>query len=121
MADENLKMWFYAIKVSVHTVPLLSIILHFALSRAVPLYSHCSYLFAYIGLLIPLNYLGTLSKGSPVYPFLTWVNPFETSLICIAIGFGLCLAHLLICTLITSVFKKKRPVYYKPKLGSKRH
>ena len=68
-----------------HTYPAFAMVANIMLSRVAFIRSHYLYCVR-IGVIYSVfNYWGTLSRGHPLYPFLTWENVPISILICIGL------------------------------------
>ena len=85
-----------------HSYPAAAILANIMLSRIAFIRSHYMY-FIRIGVIYAVfNYWGTLSRGYPLYPFLTWESIPETIAVCIALIAMSCFIYLGITKAVNS-------------------
>jgi len=74
----------------VHSLPFLSLLVNLILSRMVFIRKHAVYI-CFLGLGYSVaNYLGTLYRKKPLYPFLKWEG-FESIVFCVIFVLGACI------------------------------
>jgi hypothetical protein len=71
---ESRRALTYFMLVWIHIYPLIAISVNVALSRFVFSYAHAKYVFWYGPPYMVVNYLGTVSRGGPLYPFMPWTD-----------------------------------------------
>ena len=68
-----------------HTYPAFAIVVNVILSRIAFIQNHYIYCIRIGSVYAVFNYWGTLSRGKPLYPFLTWESIPFTIMVCIAL------------------------------------
>ncbi|TNV76269.1 hypothetical protein FGO68_gene7507 [Halteria grandinella] len=89
----------------VHSVPGFVILTHLVTTRAVLIPGHSLYLMLFGMGYLAINYMGTVYRGNPVYPFLTWTDS-RSAYVCLGLGLGAFVLYHFIA-MITAIARKK--------------
>jgi hypothetical protein len=102
---DSFAVFVYYRMIIVHSVPGFVMLTHLVTTRAVFIPGHSLYLMMFgVGYLM-VNYLGTVYRGNPVYPFLTWTDS-KSAYVCIGLGLGAFILYHFIA-MVTAIVRKK--------------
>ena len=84
-------IWQFGLVTS-HTLPIILLLINYYMTDSVIRVRDCWHSFLLAVVYCSLNYLFCEQQHSPVYPFLTWENPFTAvyCFLCFLFGQGLC-------------------------------
>jgi ABC-type dipeptide/oligopeptide/nickel transport system permease subunit len=102
--------YVWAHKVAIHTAPALAVAFNTVLTRGIVIPAHSAYMLVLGCVYLPVNYVGTMYYGKPLYHFLTWTS-YKTILIGLFIFFIAGVIHQVFC-LVTIKYKSRAGEMY---------